>query len=121
MTYDPALHSNTIKSKGGWSLEMKELRIPCTLRSNWASTNNSSGGTPGRNNSLHETIIENAEINIIDSYMSNSRKAVLTIDHGLDSLELAATLAGFSKTIPAHLDQLFRTGLFLELKATSWR
>lgn len=45
-------HSNLFKRDGGWSLEMIDLENPCSGESNWDSSEDPSGGTPGRANSI---------------------------------------------------------------------
>jgi len=93
LVYDADMHSNTIKSKGGWSLEMKNIRTPCLLKSNWASSLNRTGGTPGRNSSLHELSDEELEVNIEDTYMPDSLQALINVNQGLDSFQLANTFS----------------------------
>lgn len=99
VVYNADMHSNIIKSKGGWSLEMKDIRTPCLLATNWASSLNRSGGTPGRNNSLHEPPDEHEELQVDDTYMPDSIHAMLTINQGLDSIQLAASfIAAFENS-----------------------
>lgn len=44
----------TDKRDGGYSLEMVDVTLPCLEKTNWRTTANESGGTPGRINSFKE-------------------------------------------------------------------
>ncbi len=49
-------HSEPIKRDGGWSLEMKDTDLPCWGENNWDSSVDESGGTPGRANSIRQSL-----------------------------------------------------------------
>lgn len=49
-------HTESIKQDGGWSLEMIDTELPCAGRENWNSSTDESGGTPGRSNSIAQTL-----------------------------------------------------------------
>lgn len=44
------------KQTGGWSLEMRNTDIPCKEKGNWSSSADVSGGTPGRKNSIRDSL-----------------------------------------------------------------
>jgi hypothetical protein len=52
VSYEQSWYNDEFKRKGGWSLEMVDLRYPCLERSNWTASTDPSGGTPGRSNSV---------------------------------------------------------------------
>ncbi|WP_420316856.1 lamin tail domain-containing protein [Ekhidna sp.] len=58
VTYDPDWHDEN-KASGGYSLEMKDLSNPCLEENNWGSSRDSSGGTPGKENSISDSFPDN--------------------------------------------------------------
>jgi hypothetical protein len=52
-------HTEKVKQEGGWSLEMIDEGWPCAGGWNWNSSVDPSGGTPGRPNSIRNTLSDN--------------------------------------------------------------
>ena len=50
--YQDSWYQNTTKREGGWSLELIDPVSPCSGATNWIASNDPSGGTPGRINSM---------------------------------------------------------------------
>ncbi len=50
--YGPAWSNSSLKSQGGWSYEIRDSNFPFSGTNNWAYSNNSAGGTPGKVNSV---------------------------------------------------------------------
>jgi len=90
--YTAGMHSNAVKARGGWSVEMKDIQKPCVLEANWESSNDLSGGTPGRNNSMHQLAEDRPGFVFTNSVVRDSLNAVLTANYGMDSSLIAATL-----------------------------
>lgn len=51
-------HHEKIKQEGGWSLEMKDPQRPCLNAENWDSSVAELGGTPGRENSINQVVVD---------------------------------------------------------------
>lgn len=49
-------HRESIKRDGGWSLEMMDESLPCHGKDNWNSSCAEIGGTPGKLNSIRQSI-----------------------------------------------------------------
>ena len=59
VNYSKTWHTETIKQEGGWSLEMIDEGWPCAGKENWNSSTDPLGGTPGKPNSIRNTLINN--------------------------------------------------------------
>ncbi len=66
------------KNDGGWSLEMKNLELPCSGESNWGSCIADEGGTPGTVNSLFTE--EPLAVGINSIVVENPQKLALVVD-----------------------------------------
>ena len=51
--YNMDWYQDDLKSDGGWSLEQIDPLFPCQGESNWTASNDPTGGSPGRSNSVH--------------------------------------------------------------------
>lgn len=72
VSFRPSWHSESIKQEGGWSLEMVDERWPCAGRWNWDSSTDPSGGTPGRPNSIRNSLYDNTQLAITGVTMRDS-------------------------------------------------
>lgn len=53
VAYSEAWYRNVTKKQGGWSLEKMDINSVCENRFNWDASQDTSGGTPGRKNSIN--------------------------------------------------------------------
>lgn len=56
LSYDATWYRDEDKGSGGWTLERIDPENACELRSNWNASNDPSGGTPGKQNSVYQSI-----------------------------------------------------------------
>ncbi|UOR05258.1 lamin tail domain-containing protein [Hymenobacter aerilatus] len=55
ISYSDTWYKDATKKNGGWALEMVDTANPCAGLSNWTASQDPSGGTPGRANSVRAT------------------------------------------------------------------
>ncbi|MBS1934949.1 MAG: lamin tail domain-containing protein [Bacteroidetes bacterium] len=85
--YDNSWYRNDIKKNGGWSLEMIDIKNPCSGADNWKASIDSKGGTPGQKNS-------------VDGNNPDEQTPVLLRTYTIDS---TAIVSVFNKTIDSTL------------------
>lgn len=85
VAYSVNWYQNPVKSDGGWTLEMIDTKNPCSGFSNWKASNNASGGTPGKKNSVDGINKDVTGPGIIRAYAQDASTLVLIFDEPLDS------------------------------------
>lgn len=90
--YNRQWFRNDLKSNGGWSLEMIDTGNPCAGPSNWNTSSNPDGGTPGRKNSIDGPNRDTIAPALLKSYALDSLTLVATFDEPVDSLSASVAL-----------------------------
>ena len=85
--YEKKWYNNTIKSEGGWSLEMIDPYRPCD-KNNWTGSIHFSGGTPGKENSVIKKGGTTEKIEAMQCIALDQHKIILHLSQGADSLSL---------------------------------
>jgi hypothetical protein len=88
--YDLNYYKNELKKAGGWTLEMIDIKNPCSASSNWKASIDKSGGTPGRKNSIDGMIKDETPPKLLHAFVSDKNNITLIFDKTLDSLKAAA-------------------------------
>ncbi len=71
--FSDSWYPNEYKRDGGWSLEQIDPANPCGAENNWSASENSDGGTPGSENSIHANNPDNdAPILLRASYVDSA-------------------------------------------------
>lgn len=89
VNYTSDWYGNPAKADGGWSLELIDVRNPCSGAANWKASTSSTGGTPGRLNSINGTNPDNTLPQLKRTIMADSVTAILLFDEPLDSASAA--------------------------------
>lgn len=90
--YSPAWYNNDLKSEGGWSLEIMDMSYPFYDNGNWTASVSSSGGTPGRENSVAKHNADIAFTGIVNVFPLDSLHLRITFsepiipDSGIQSV-----------------------------------
>lgn len=85
VSYNISWYQNAVKEEGGWSLEMTDTRNPCTGQNNWKASNDNSGGTPGRKNSIDGVNKDDTAPAIKNVYTKDNSTIALQFDEPVDS------------------------------------
>ncbi len=85
LTYSDKWYFDSEKNKGGFSLEKKNPTHNCGNTNNWAASNDVSGGTPGRVNSLNCSIIDSIPPFIVSSKLVSPSELVLYLSEPIDT------------------------------------
>jgi hypothetical protein len=88
--YSSDWYQNDLKKDGGWSLEMIDTKNPCSGSSNWKSSRDNSGGTPGAKNSVDGISKDTNAPKILNAFTNNSISVTIVFNEPLDSLKAAA-------------------------------
>lgn len=95
VSYNTSWYQNSVKSEGGWSLEMIDTKNPCNGAANWTASTNPRGGTPGAKNSVDRANPDQSAPALIRAAAVDNVTVILTFNEGLDSTK-AATRGNYS-------------------------
>lgn len=88
LNYDMSWYTDNTRENGGWTIEMKNPFDLCKGKINFAASNNSSGGTPGKENSLW-TKTPDTTLPLLPTVKSVSATSlILTFNEKMDSASL---------------------------------
>ena len=87
--YDKSWYGNGAKAEGGWSLEQINPENICSGGDNWKAADNSVGGTPGKQNSVYNTMINLPGISTL--HVLNDHALELSFSQKMDSNLLVNT------------------------------
>jgi Lamin Tail Domain len=79
-------YKNDVKTDGGWTLEMIDTHNPCGGSNNWKASNEGTGGTPGKKNSVDGINEDEIPPALIRTYSVDSFTLVAVFDEPVDSL-----------------------------------
>ncbi len=88
VTYHDSWYRNEYKQEGGWSLEQIDPMNPCGDADNWNASNDASGGTPGRVNSVSAANPDTRAPSISRIGTPDSSRLLITFSEPVDSASL---------------------------------
>jgi hypothetical protein len=87
INYIPAWFRDAEKRKGGYSLELIDPKSICSDFQNWNSSSDTSGGTPGRRNSVYQQNSSTDALKLIEIEFPDSIRIVLSFNRAIDSVK----------------------------------
>ena len=85
--YIPTWFRDAEKRKGGYSLELIDPKSICPDFQNWNSSNDSTGGTPGKRNSVYQQNSSSDALKLIEIEFLDSISIVLSFNRSIDSVK----------------------------------
>jgi hypothetical protein len=84
INYKDTWYLDTDKKDGGWSLELIDEQNICAEETNWAATENGSGGTPGKENSIAGAKPDLLGPMLVDAFLISTEKLHLKFNEKLN-------------------------------------
>jgi hypothetical protein len=75
VNYVKQWYGDPFKEEGGWSLEMMDISHPCLETGNWMASNSPTGGSPGKMNSVNQSLTDNIAPEI--DFISTSQNEII--------------------------------------------
>lgn len=76
-------YNSVVKNDGGWTLELINPANPCQSTNNWTASNDLSGGTPGRKNSVYN-VSTASQFSLVSVDVISSAEIVLQFTENVD-------------------------------------
>lgn len=89
VAYNTGWYKDTGKKMGGYSLERINAASICKDFQNWGASKDLTGGTPGRENSIHESASAEG-LKLLEVVLADSVTLLLTFNKPVDSLSASA-------------------------------
>jgi hypothetical protein len=89
VAYTDAWYQNPIKKDGGYTLEMIDTNNPCNGANNWLASNDATGGTPGRANSVQTNNADIIAPSIDKAFTIDATTIVVVFAETVDSTTAA--------------------------------
>ena len=84
--YADTWYLDAVKKNGGWSLELINPNLLCKGSSNWIASNDATGGTPARQNSVFNTTPDTQAPDFVSATYTSSSQIVLVFNDVLDAV-----------------------------------
>lgn len=86
MGYDLTTYQNELKKDGGFSLELIDSRLGCLVTDNWIASNDASGGTPGKKNSVAGEVTQSdPDYKVLNAFLAAPDTLYISINKTVDS------------------------------------
>ena len=89
--YETKWYKDAEKRKGGHSLELIDPSSICISSQNWTASLDSSGGTPGRKNSVYQVNTPSGPLKLTEAVIIDSISLSLGFNRNIDSLKAASS------------------------------
>ncbi|MBL0016207.1 MAG: lamin tail domain-containing protein [Bacteroidetes bacterium] len=102
VAYDISWYQDSNKDDGGWSLELINPTDSCAQLGNWIASNDTSGGTPGRLNSVYNNSPDTTPPTLLSVTVIDSNHVELCFGETMDVSALQNTANYYVDSMAAH-------------------
>lgn len=95
VNYTDAWYQNSAKKEGGWTIELIDPFSPCIGAANWIASMDSSGGTPGKINSVYLSQIDTLAPIVTSSSINPFDTIIINFNETIDSIQ-ASQISNYS-------------------------
>lgn len=95
LEYDNDWYQDNNKDDGGWTLELINPNLLCKGAANWIASNNSTGGSPGIQNSVYDNSVDNTAPSVLSTRQFGSNQIYIEFDDVLNKT-LASLTSSYS-------------------------
>lgn len=85
LTYDASWYQDPLRAEGGYAMELIDPALPNDCPGNWTASLAIAGGTPGQENSVTGSVLENVPPVLLTAFAPNATEIVVRFDDVLDS------------------------------------
>ncbi len=85
VNFTDAWYRSELKKDGGWSLEMVDMKNPCTGYDNWMASTDLKGGSPGKKNAVATIHPDKEPPQLLRAFAADNLHVILNFDEPLDS------------------------------------
>jgi hypothetical protein len=117
VSYTNIWYNDPLKASGGYTLELKNPNTDCQGPDNWTASNDVSGGTPGRQNSVFTTVADTQAPTLVSVETVSNSSLKLIFSETMDSLSLANATYAISNGISV-VSKAVTPGNFKEVTLT---
>jgi len=89
--YEDSWYKSIEKDNGGYSLEMIDINFPCRGKENWIASIDPSGGTPGKENSVKDELIDLSASEIEKIIATSTTSVNLYLSENIGPQKIAPT------------------------------
>jgi len=130
LEYSPEWHSDAFKAKGGWSLECIDLDNLSGDASNWTSSTNVNGGTPGNTNSVASLNPDESKPLVTGVFIPSPLQIEMSFSKSLNTtilksffqiksgdFDISSVISDFpaNRTVTIHLNEAMSKGTIYDL------
>ncbi|MBE7177409.1 MAG: lamin tail domain-containing protein [Mucilaginibacter polytrichastri] len=99
VVYRDTWYGDAKKKQGGWSLELRNAETACLSGNPFIASNDASGGTPGRANSVYEDLSQMPQLKLISAALMDSATVELVFNRNISAGNLEEAFFTYKNSV----------------------